>query len=274
QGMAKVKIVGILNVTPNSFHDGGRFVETDKAVVRARELLSQGADIIEIGGESTGPGSNTITADEELARIVPVIRAIRSSLPDANIAVDTYKAEVARKALELGATMINDVSAGRADPKLFGVVARSNAQIVLMYSKDTDPHTSFDERQYVDVVRTVYDFLAERKKAAMSAGIPADRIILDTGLGHFVSSDPQYSFQLLAHLSDFQDLGCKLFLSPSRKSFLAGNELLKTADRLPGTIAASAIAVLHGADYIRTHDVLEVRRGCEIATAINQPPER
>lgn len=266
-------IIGILNVTPNSFYDGGQFMDATSALSQARELAAEGADIIEIGGESTGPGSQPIPDDEELRRVMPVITAIHQALPQMPLAVDTYKSAVARAAIDAGATMINDVSAGRGDPKMFETLAQSDASLVLMYSKDATPHTSVHELQYDDVVHTVKSFLNERTSAAIAAGIPHERLIIDTGLGHFVSSDPTYSFQLLARLGEFAELGFPILLSPSRKSFLAGAEKLKTEERLPGTIAASAIAVLHGATYIRTHDVAEIRRGCEIAASITPPAQ-
>jgi len=269
--MPPISIIGALNVTPDSFHDGGKFTSVEKAVKRAGQMLQEGADIIEIGGESTGPKSADVSLEEELQRVVPVIRAIRKKFPTAALSVDTYKSTVAQSAIAEGAVMINDVTAGRSDAQMFSVIARSFARIVLMYAKDPTPRTTIEDRQYDDVVKTIVDFLRERKSLAMKKGIPEDRIILDPGLGHFVSSDARYSFQIIRRLREFQSLRCPIFLSPSRKSFLAGRENLKTGDRLPGTIAASSIAVLHGATYIRTHDVTEVGRACRIAGKILNP---
>ena len=258
--MTTVKIVGALNVTPDSFHDGGKYLSIEAAVERAGQMLNDGAEIIEIGGESTGPKSPEVPLEEELQRVIPVITAIRKAYPAAHISVDTWKSAVAHEALTAGVMMINDVTAGRSDSKMFTVLAHSSAQYVLMYSKDATPRTSIHAQHYDDVVKTVMSFLRERKAAAVSAGIPTDRIILDPGLGHFVSSDPKYSFEILRRLREFDTLGSPLFLSPSRKSFLAGARNLPTEERLPGTIAASVIAVLNGASYIRTHDVRELRR--------------
>lgn len=274
--MSFVQIIGILNVTPDSYHDGGRYTSIETSVKRAGEMLAEGADWIEVGGESTGPGSADVPLDEELRRTIPIIAAIRASFPDARIAIDTYKSEVARQAIIAGATMVNDVTAGRGDANLFPIIAKfpiSNLQspipfLVLMYSKDPTPRTTIHPTHYDDVVATIKSFLSERKAAAIKAGIPEDRIILDPGLGHFISSDPGYSFEIIQRLQELQELGCPILLSPSRKSFLAGSENLKTIDRLPGTVAASAIAVLHGATCIRTHDVVEVRRAVEITEAI------
>lgn len=266
--MASVKIVGVLNVTPDSFHDGGKFTAVDAALRQAEKMLQDGADIIEIGGESTGPTSPEVSFDEELRRVLPVLQALRKRHPDAVLSVDTYKAEVARAALESGAAMINDVTAGCADAKMLSVLASSTARIVLMYAKDPTPRTTIQDVQYDDVVLTVKQFLRERRDAAVRCGIALERIILDPGLGHFVSSDARYSFQILARLREFLDLGCPLLLSPSRKSFLAGSQQLTTENRLPGTLAASAIAVANGATYIRTHDVREVRMACEVASLV------
>jgi dihydropteroate synthase len=269
-----VHIVGVLNVTPDSFHDGGRFTSVEDAVHRAGELIAQGADIVEIGGESTGPHSAAVSTEEEMVRVLPVLEAIRSAYPQARLSIDTYKSAVAAAAIKRGVIMVNDVTAGRADPDFFSVVAASKTSLVLMYSKDANPRTTLGENSYTDVIQSVSYFLRERRDAAAAAGIDSSRIILDPGLGHFVSSDPQYSFEILGRLQELLHLECPLFISPSRKSFLAGGENLQTADRLSGTIAASAIAVLHGATYIRTHDVVETRRACEIAQAIRMQNSR
>ena len=259
-------IVGTLNVTPDSFHDGGRFLSVQAAVERAGEMLLDGADIIEIGGESTGPTSQEVSLDEELSRVIPVVRGIKEAFPDAKISVDTWKALVAIEALKENVMMINDVTAGRgSDGEMFDVLKDSSAQLVLMYAKDSSARTTIQDEHYNDVVLTVREFLSARKGAAIAAGIDPAKIILDPGLGHFLSSDAKYSFQVLARLKEFLSLDSPLFVSPSRKSFLAGPEKLPTAERLPGTIAASVVALQNGATYIRTHDVLEVRRACEIA---------
>lgn len=263
--MEQVRIVGILNVTPDSYFDGGQFVTTDTAVKRAGELLADGADIIDIGGESTGPNSKDVTEEEELKRVISTVKAIKRAYPDAVMSIDTYKSRIANEAIEAGASMINDVTAGRADPSIFTVAANAGVPIVLMFSKDPTPRTTVAQTQYEDVIADISRFLSERKQAAIDAGVDASKIILDPGMGHFISSDAQYSLEVLARLRELSALGSPLYVSPSRKSFLAGPENLKAIDRLPGTIAASAIAVLNGATYIRTHDVREVRRGCVVS---------
>jgi dihydropteroate synthase len=266
--MSNVQIVGILNVTPDSYFDGGRYSSVDLAVKRAGELLQEGADIIEIGGESTGPTSPDVSLEEELRRTIPVIRAIHKEYPRAMLSVDTYKSVVVTQAIEAGVTMVNDVTAGRGDKDMFAVLAKTDAKVIIMYAKDQTPRTTIAATKYDDVMKTVHDFLKERKATMEKSGIAASRIILDPGLGHFVSSDPQYSFEIIARLEELRDLGCPLLLSPSRKSFLAGTENLGPGERLSGTIVCSAIAVLHGATFIRTHDVLPVRRACTVAQEI------
>lgn len=278
-----MNIVGILNVTPDSYYDGGKWNAVDAAVQRAQEMLQEGADWIEIGGESTGPRSKDVLLEEERKRTIPVITAIHKQFPEANISVDTYKSAIAREAITAGAKMVNDVTAGRGDQKMMNVIAEAcrgtarcaptpcpDLTYVLMYSKDSTPRTTIAETKYEDVVGTIKEFLRKRCDAAIVAGIPHGRIILDPGLGHFVSSIAKYSYEILARLAEFHDLGCPLFVSPSRKSFLAGLENLPTEQRLPATIAASVIAALNGATYIRTHDIADIRRSCDALSHISR----
>lgn len=262
--MQKIHIVGVLNVTPDSYFDGGKWDGVDAAVRHAGELLQEGADIIDIGGESTGPGSKDVSVDEELARVIPVIDAILDAYPHAVLSVDTYKATVAKAAIEHGAHMVNDVTAGRGDPEMFAVLSTFDVPIVLMYAKDGTPRTTKEERDYDDVIVTISRFLTERIALSRSAGIAQERIIIDPGMGHFVSLNPEYSFEVLRRIGELTSIA-PVFVSPSRKSFLAGSENLPPSERLPATIVASAAAAKNGASYIRTHDVLPVRRGIEIA---------
>ncbi|PIR48454.1 dihydropteroate synthase [Candidatus Peregrinibacteria bacterium CG10_big_fil_rev_8_21_14_0_10_55_24] len=262
------RIVGVLNVTPDSYYDGGQAATLDAAVARVGAMLDEGADIIEVGGESTGPGSTDITLEEELQRTMPVLEALRERFPQAELSIDTWRSQVAERAVEHGVALVNDVTAGRGDPKMFSVLAPLSAKLVLMYAKDPTPRTMVRAVDYDDVIATVRTFLEERMQAAQEQGIAHGRIILDPGMGHFVSSSARYSFEILARLEELRDLTCPLLVSPSRKSFLALAENLPPAERLPGTIAASAIAVLHGAQYIRTHDVRAVKQACRVAEQI------
>ena len=254
--MSKVRIIGILNTTPDSYVEHGAYSNLDAAVKRAGEMIDEGADIIEIGGESTGPGSKDVSVEQELERTIPVIKAIRKNFPTAVLSIDTWKAPVAEAAMAEGATIVNDVTAGRGDQNLYSVLSSNGiAEVILMYSKNSTPRTTVAPQEYDDVVATIKTFLRERRKAAIAAGIAVERIILDPGLGQFISSEARYSFEILERLEEFLDLGSPLMVSPSRKSFLAGPGNLPVAERLPATLDATRIAIRHGASYVRTHDV-------------------
>lgn len=260
----KPLIMGILNVTPDSFYDGGEFDACEKAVKRAEEMIEEGADIIDIGGESTGPGSGDVSVEEELKRVIPVVEGIRYQVLGIRLSVDTYKATVARAALEVGATMINDISAGRFDPEMFNVIAKAGCDYVMMHTKDHSGRTTIDERRYENVIKTIHHFFEERIAAAEAAGIKRENIIIDPGLGHFISSDPKYSWEVLERLDELSDLGCRILVSPSRKSFTAEHSDQPPTKRLPGTLKATEMAVRNGAVIIRTHDVGETKRCLEV----------
>jgi len=264
--MSIVQIVGILNTTPDSYFDGGKYDAVDAAVAHAGEMIEDGVDIIEIGGESTGPGAKDVTVEQELIRTIPIAQAIKKAYPDVHLSIDTYKAEVARQAIEHGVFMVNDVTAGRGDKDMLNVIAQSGVLYVLMYAKDETPRTTVQDREYENVIETVSMFLQERIRVAKDAGIDASQIIVDPGLGHFLSADPKYSFEVIAHLHAFTRLA-PVFISPSRKSFLAGRENAPPKDRLPATIAASLQCADKGATYIRTHDVADIRRSLDEAHA-------
>ena len=253
-------VMGILNVTPDSFYDGGKFSTVEEAVQRALTMLAEGADIMDIGGESTGPGSPDVSSEEEVGRVMPVIARVRVGVRNGLVSVDTYKAEVVEQALAAGADMVNDVTAGRGDPRMFEVIARAGCPYVMMRSKDDAPRTTKRDVQYTDVMRTIHAFFEERIAAALRAGMRKEHIILDPGLGHFVSSDPRYSWEILERLEELSDLGCPILVSPSRKSFTAKTPHEPPSERLPGTLEATRIALKHGASIIRTHDVGETRR--------------
>lgn len=257
--------MGILNVTPDSFSDGGRYFGVNKALKRAQEMVSEGADIIDIGGESTGPNSIHVPLEEELKRVIPIIKKVRDlKLKIKNlklkISIDTYKAEVARQALEAGADMVNDVTALRGDPNMAHVVAEYKCPVVLMYSKDNSPRTTRKKTRYCDVMQTIFDFFEERIAFALGAGIQRNKIILDPGMGAFVSAIPKYSFEIIARLSELKEqFGLPILVGPSRKSFLGG----KVDERLEGGLGASCLAYEHGATIIRTHDVLATKRALD-----------
>lgn len=255
----KVKIMGILNITPDSFSDGGKYTNLEKALARAREFVSEGADILDIGGEATGPNSVDISLQEELRRVIPVILSLRATTQvgaKQSISVDTYKAEVARQAIQAGATMVNDIMALRGDPEMAGVIAKSGVSVVLMYAKDLTARTTRIKKRYRDVMQTVKDFLENRIAFAQRAGIKKSQIILDPGMGAFVSMEPKYSYEILRRLGELKVFGCPILVGTSRKSFLPGT----IEERLEPTLAANLLAIQNGADIIRVHDVAAHRR--------------
>lgn len=258
----KPKIMGILNVTPDSFSDGGSYSKPEDAVKKAEEMIKEGADIIDIGGESSGPGSTDISAKEELKRVLPVVKALREKFPNVPLSVDTYKSEVAQAVLDEGVQIINDVTALRGDPDLADVVAKHKAYLVLMYSKNETARTTEDRVEYVNVVSTILEFLRDRVFYAMKKDIPKQRIIVDPGLGFFLSSadHPEVSFEVINKLDDFRKLSFPVMIAPSRKSFLGGD----VKERVNKTAAAVAICAYNGADIIRVHDIKECKEAMEI----------
>lgn len=244
-------IMGILNVTPDSFSDGGKFLDVDAAVQHGVKMAQQGADIIDVGGESSGPDSSDVSVEEELSRVIPVIRALHKKIPRrAIISVDTYKAEVARQAIKVGARMVNDVTALRGDQEMAGVIAQTGVPVVLMYSKDKTARTTRTKKHYKDVVKTIMEFLQQRIDYARRAGIKKSQIIIDPGMGAFVSGEPKYSFEILERLGEFKKLGFPILIGTSRKSFLGG----AVSERDAATLETSRIAVKNGAAIIRVHD--------------------
>jgi len=247
-------IMGILNITPDSFSDGGKFMTLEEAVKQAKKMIDEGADILDIGGESTGPNSKFVTQEEELSRVIPVIKAIRefSEIP---ISIDTYKANVAMEALKNGADMINDVTALREDPKMAEVVKKKKCPIIMMYSKDNSPRTTIKDKKYPNVTETIKSFFKERITYTKSKGIKGDQIILDPGMGQFISNLPHYSFEIIAKLQEFEVFKKPILVGFSRKSFL--KEEIESREEKAKTL--SAIAYINGANIIRTHDVRGLR---------------
>ena len=265
-----VNLMGILNVTPDSFSDGGRFDSVERAVKRALEMIEEGANIIDVGGESTGPGSQDVDLEEELGRIIPVIKGIRSGNGEIMISVDTWKVEVARQAIKAGANMVNDVTALRGDPEMARVVAEAGVPIVLMYSKDNSPRTTKEVLHYDDVMVTIREFLEKRVKVAEEAGIKRENIIIDPGMGAFVSMDAKYSYEILARLNELKDLGLPILVGTSRKSFLVTQfGEAKPEDQLEGSISTAIEAYLNGAQILRVHDVKETRQAIDFVQKLH-----
>jgi dihydropteroate synthase len=262
---SRTLLMGILNVTPDSFSDGGQFASVEAALAHAWQLMEEGADILDIGGESTRPGADPIPIEEEWKRVIPVIRAVRKQLPHACISVDTYKAQVAEQALEAGADMINDVSALRLDPRMVEVAAQADIPVVLMHMLGT-PKTMQQSPAYQDVVGEIIQFLRERMAWAIERGVSEERIIVDPGIGF--GKRPEHNTEILRRLSELKQLGRPVLLGTSRKSFLGALTKRPVEKRLEETIASVVIGVLHGADIVRVHDVGPVKYALMVADAI------
>ncbi len=260
----RVLVMGVLNSSPDSFYDGGRCSTTAAAVELGLRFVEEGAEIIDVGGESTRPGARPVSVTEELERVVPVIAGIRAKC-DVLLSVDTTKAAVAAAAIDAGAQVVNDISALRFDPAMARLVAEQGVFVVLMHMQGV-PEMMQDAPSYNDPVEEIRAFLAERIEAAVSAGISAAKIIIDPGIGF--GKRLADNLAILQNLARFNDLGLPILIGLSRKSFLGKILDLPAAERLEGTIAANAIAVLNGADIIRVHDVSEGRRTAAVARAL------
>jgi dihydropteroate synthase len=266
-------VAGILNVTPDSFWEGGRHAALDQALAHAARLVEDGADLLDIGGESTRPGAVAVASDEEEARVLPVIRGIASTWSAIPLSIDTVKATVARSALDAGAAIVNDVSGLRLDPEMGRVVAAAGAGLVLMHSRGTvDRMASYEMAAYgLDPVGEITIELAGSVSRATAAGVAAEAIVLDPGLGFSKRTD--HSVAVLAHLDRLVALGRPVMVGPSRKRFIgeiAGG--LDPDERLEGTIAACVAALFRGARLFRVHDVRAVRRALDVAHAILTAP--
>jgi dihydropteroate synthase len=268
---SRTHIMGILNVTPDSFSDGGRYFDRNAAIDHGLRMVEEGADIIDIGGESTRPRGNTygmgaenVTAAEELRRVLPVIEAL-ADRTDVPLSIDTYKSEVAREALSAGAVLVNDISGFRFDPFMPAVVAAAKASAVLMHIQGT-PQTMQMNPSYENVVAEVREYLAASVQKGRDAGIT--QLLVDPGLGFGKSLD--HNLQLIGQLASFRDLGCPVLVGPSRKSFLGKILDLPVEERREGTLAAIVASILYGAHVVRVHDIREAVRAARVADAIHQ----
>jgi dihydropteroate synthase len=258
-------LMGIINVTPDSFSDGGMFNSTGSALAQADRLIPY-VDILDIGGESTRPGAEAVSASDEIERVVPAIAAIRSKYPDIPISIDTTKAAVAEAAIEAGADIINDVSAGTLDVNILGVAARYQVPIILMHMQG-EPRTMQINPHYQDVVVEVTQYLADRISEAIAAGVPQHLIAIDPGIGF--GKTLEHNLELLRNLSELQQLDCPILVGVSRKSFI-GKLCYQPDpnDRLLGTAAACTIAIAGGTNILRVHDARAIRDVCRIGDAI------
>ena len=261
-------LVGILNITPDSFSDGGHFLDPEAAAARATNILDEGARVIDIGGESTRPGSDPVSADEEIRRVVPAIERLVADRPAAVVSVDTYRAVTAEAALWAGACIVNDVTALRGDPRMVALVVEAGCPVVLMHMKD-EPKTMQREPRYDDVVREVRDFLAERAEFAVSAGVKPENVIVDPGIGFGKTLD--HNLALLRHLDVIVDLGFPVLVGASRKRFLGTITGVEVAnERVFGTVATSVMAYERGATFFRVHDVRANREALAVAEVVRR----
>jgi dihydropteroate synthase len=247
-------VMGVVNITPDSFYDGGKYATTDDAIKQAEKLLAEGADILDLGAASTRPGAEFLTAEQELERLLPVLDHIVQHHPDATISVDTFQSEVAKEAVKHGASIVNDISGGTLDDRMFDVVARLKVPYILMHIQG-DPQTMQVNPQYDDVVAEVYDFLSTQSDKARNAGIK--QIVVDPGFGF--GKTVEHNFTLLRNLKQFRNLG-PVMAGLSRKSMI--NKVLKTKpeNALAGTISLNTLALLQGANILRVHDVKEAKQ--------------
>jgi len=264
--------MGILNCTPDSFSDSSRFFNFDGALNQARKIINEGADWIDIGGESSSPGSSSVSLEEELSRVIPIIQSIRKE-NDIWISVDTWKSEVARQSLEAGADSINDVTALRCDPELSKVISKYQVPVILMYSKDVSPRTTKNSLEYDDVMSTIKNFFKERLEFTKSKGIKKKQIILDPGMGFFISSKAKYSFEVAARISELQEFDLPILLGPSRKSFLSTIKKEQTANfeerDIPGGVVSS-IALWQGISVLRYHNVYQGKKLIETIESLKE----
>ena len=261
---SRTHIMGVLNVTPDSFSDGGKYCNIEEAVQRGLEMVLDGADFLDVGGESTRPGSNPVTAEEEIKRVLPVIEKLKKSTP-IPISIDTYKSEVADRALGAGAVIVNDISGLQFDVKMADVVARHEASVVLMHIKGT-PRSMHDHPVYNNVIEDICSYLDTGLQIAMKKGIK--QILIDPGIGF--GKTLEHNLQILKNLRFMEKFGFPILIGPSRKSFIGKVLDLPIDKRLEGTAGASAVAIMNGANILRIHDVKEIKRIALVVDAIMQ----
>ena len=259
-------IMGIVNATPDSFSDGGRFLAPEAAIAHALRLAGEGADLIDVGGESTRPGADPVPAAEELRRVLPVLSGLRARGFALPISIDTCKGAVARAAVAAGADLVNDVT-GLSDPELGAAVAESGVPVVLQHTRGT-PQDMASRATYADVAAEVAAELEQALGRARAAGIASERIILDPGIG-FAKTAAQ-NIELLARIGELRRLGHPLLVGPSRKRFIGAISGAEAGDRLPGTLAAVAACVLSGVELLRVHDVAAARQAAAVAAALRE----
>ena len=260
-------VMGIVNVTPDSFSDGGSYGGVDEAVKHARQMVGDGADLLDVGGESTRPGSEPVPADEERRRVLPVIEGIVKELPDLPVSIDTRKSDVASAALDIGATIVNDISAG-ADPAMFDIVRDAEAGMVLMHMRG-EPKTMQEDPTYHDVVADVRGFLGSRIEAAVASGIDQEHLCADPGIGF--GKTLEHNLSILREIGAFQHLGVPMLVGPSRKRFIGSLTDTEVDERVEGTAGVVAWCAAHAVDVVRVHDVKQMTRVVRVVDAIARP---
>ncbi len=260
--------MGILNITPDSFFDGGKYTQLDKAIEHSKKMIDEGANIIDIGGESSRPFSKPISARQEIRRVLPVIEALKSEI-NIPISIDTTKFEVAKESLKAGASIINDISALRSDDRMSSLVADKGVYVVLMHMKGT-PENMQIKPIYKNIITEIKSFLSDRISFAKKKGISSEKLIIDPGLGF--GKSVKHNYIILNKLSEFLDLNCPILVGSSRKSFI-GKTLKSDSDCLFGTAATIAISILRGAKIFRVHDVKQIKEVIEISDAIASAKE-
>ena len=258
-------VMGILNVTPDSFSDGARFFDLDAAIKHGMEMAEQGADIIDVGGESTRPGADTVSADEEIQRTEPVIRELSKRI-DIPLSIDTTKADVARRALDAGAEIVNDISALRADPEMVEVAVSYQAPVVLMHMLGS-PKTMQQDICYDSIIEDITDFLIERIDFAINNGVERNKIIIDPGIG-FGKSVGNDNFEIIREMRSFASLGLPVLVGPSRKAFIGRLLDAEVDERDIGTLATVSIAIHNGANIVRVHNVAQTKMASKVADSV------
>ncbi|WP_277998182.1 dihydropteroate synthase [Zhaonella formicivorans] len=251
-------IMGILNVTPDSFSDGGKFIDLEKAVKQAKKMVAEGADIIDVGGESTRPGAHEVSAEEELKRVLPVVQRLVKEI-DVPISVDTYKSEVAEEALRAGAHMINDVWGMQKDPEMASVVAKYGVPVIVMHNQKGTEYQG-------DIIEEICKFFRKSIQLGTAAGIKREKIILDPGIGF--GKTPEQNILVMSRLGELNDLGHPILLGTSRKSMIGKILDLPSGERVEGTLATTVMGIIQGVDIVRVHDVKENMRAAKVADAI------
>jgi dihydropteroate synthase len=257
----KTLIMGILNVTPDSFSDGNLFLETKKAVEHAKQMVKDGADIIDIGGESSKPGSDPVSEEEELKRVKPVIEALAKEL-NAPISIDSYKPKVVDECIKSGASLVNDIN-GLRNQEMINVAAKHKVPVIIMHMQG-DPKTMQENPQYNDIILELKEFFNQQLKKAREAGI--NGIVLDPGIGF--GKTLEHNLQIVKRLNEFKELNCPILIGPSRKSFIGKISGLDVGERLEGTLASVSISIMKGANIVRVHDVKECKRAVEVVDAV------